>query len=210
MVWIVVYHLLFLLFLLDAMHPVCAQMPDLETGGPDAVNVLTMQRWSPYAAGIAIGLLSWLTFFLSNHPLGISSAFAKTFGIIEKAIRGTEVDDKLYYKHFPPTIDWEWMLVVGVFLGACLSANLSGNFHLEFLPATWVAAAGTNPLIRWLTAFAGGIIMGVGARWAGGCTSGHGISGTLQLAVSSWVAGICIFIGGILTALIFFRFFLGY
>jgi uncharacterized membrane protein YedE/YeeE len=42
--------------------------------------------------------------------------------------------------------------------------------------------------------------MGMGARWAGGCTSGHGISGTLQLSLASWVAAICFFAGGILAA----------
>ena len=43
------------------------------------------------------------------------------------------------------------------------------------------------------------------ARWAGGCTSGHGISGTLQLAVSSWIAAGCFFIGGIATAMLIFK-----
>jgi uncharacterized protein len=49
-------------------------------------------------------------------------------------------------------------------------------------------------------ALAGGILLGLGARWAGGCTSGHGISGTLQLSVASWVAAACFFAGGILVA----------
>jgi len=50
------------------------------------------------------------------------------------------------------------------------------------------------------------MIMGLGARWAGGCTSGHGISGTLQLSVASWVAAICFFAGGIVTAGLLFGF----
>ena len=202
--------LLVLFLLLGSVLPAYARTPADEAATEDTVNVFTMKRWSPYAAGIAIGLLSWLTFLLSNHPLGISSAFAKTFGMIEKGIRGKQAVHKPYYRRFPPEIDWEWMLVVGVFCGAGLSANLSGNYKLDFLPETWIAAAGATPVTRWFTAFAGGIIMGIGARWAGGCTSGHGISGTLQLAVSSWIAAICIFVGGISTALIFFRLFLGY
>ena len=57
------------------------------------------------------------------------------------------------------------------------------------------------------TAFAGfaGIVIAIGSRWAGGCTSGHGISGTLQLAVSSWLAAVCFFVGGIATALLLYR-----
>jgi hypothetical protein len=49
--------------------------------------------------------------------------------------------------------------------------------------------------------------MGMGARWAGGCTSGHGISGTLQLAVSSWLATLSFFAGGIVTALLLYKVF---
>ncbi len=60
------------------------------------------------------------------------------------------------------------------------------------------------PFARWIVAFIGGIVMGIGARWANGCTSGHGISGTLQLAVSSWLAAICFFIGGIVTAILIY------
>ena len=50
----------------------------------------------------------------------------------------------------------------------------------------------------------GGMIMAFGARLAGGCTSGHGISGTLQLSVGSWIAVICFFIGGIGVAMLLF------
>jgi len=50
----------------------------------------------------------------------------------------------------------------------------------------------------------GGITLGIGARWAGGCTSGHGISGTAQLSILSWVAAICFFIGGIASALLIY------
>jgi uncharacterized protein len=57
----------------------------------------------------------------------------------------------------------------------------------------------------YLVAIAGGIILGFGSRFAGGCTSGHGISGTLQLAVSSWISAIFFFIGGIITAHIIFH-----
>ena len=56
-----------------------------------------------------------------------------------------------------------------------------------------------------MAALIGGILIGLGARWAGGCTSGHGISGTMQLAVSSWLAVVCFFIGGVFTATLLFN-----
>ena len=166
---------------------------------------ITMTQWSPYAVGIGIGVLSWVTFLLSNKPLGCSTAFARTSGMIERYFRGEKVSEKPYYQKFAPEIDWEWMLVLGVVIGAFLSAVVSGDFALRWVPSTWEAAFGSVIPLRLIVAFAGGILMGFGARWSGGCTSGHGISGSLQLALSSWIAAVCFFVGGIATAMIIFR-----
>jgi uncharacterized membrane protein YedE/YeeE len=68
-----------------------------------------------------------------------------------------------------------------------------------------VAAFSAAALPRVIVALLGGICLGFGARWAGGCTSGHGISGTLQLTVGSWISAVCFFIGGIITALFLYR-----
>ena len=168
------------------------------------MNWLVMEQWSPYVVGIGIGLLSCMAFLVSDKPIGCSTAFSRTSGMIEKWLRGGIVAEKAYYRKFALSIDWEWMLVLGVFIGAFFSANLSGQFQFNWVPNRWVNVFGDTPLTRWAIALAGGIIMGIGARWAGGCTSGHGISGTLQLAVSSWLAVICFFIGGILTAALVF------
>jgi uncharacterized membrane protein YedE/YeeE len=166
---------------------------------------LTMGRWSPYAVGIGIGVLSWLTFVLSDKPIGCSTAFARTSGMIERLFRGNKVLEKLYYKEFAPRVDWEWMLVVGAILGSFTSAKLSGQFKLDWVPSMWEAAFGPRPVTRVAVALLGGVLLGFGARWAGGCTSGHGISGTLQLAVSSWLAAACFFIGGVAAAFFIFR-----
>jgi len=166
---------------------------------------LSMGRWSPYAAGIGIGLLSWLTFLLSDKPIGCSTAFTRTSGMVEGVFRGEKkVRRRRYYQKFVPSVDWEWMLVVGVLIGSCLSAILSGEFRVEWVPTTWSSAFGSAASVRLVVALLGGIVLGIGARWAGGCTSGHGISGTLQLVVSSWVAAVCFFIGGIVTAMLIY------
>lgn len=167
---------------------------------------LTETRWSPYLVGAGIGVLSWLAFVLSNKPLGCSTAFARTSGMLEKLALGREkVEAKPYYQKFAPVIDWEWMLVLGVVVGAFLSALLSGDFRWEWVPQMWAEQASASPAARWLVALIGGIFLGFGARWAGGCTSGHGISGTLQLAVSSWVAAACFFVGGIASAMLIYK-----
>ncbi len=166
---------------------------------------LTLERWSPYVVGIGIGILSWFAFVLSDRPIGCSTAYARTSGMLERLIRGKKVLEKPYYQKFAPVVDWEWLLVVGVVIGAFISAQLSGAFQVLWVPSRWAATFGTNPALRWLVALIGGFFMGLGARWAGGCTSGHGISGTLQLAVSSWLAAICFFIGGIAAAMLIFH-----
>ena len=166
---------------------------------------LSMKQWSPYVVGIGIGVLSWFTFLLSDKPIGCSTAFARTSGMIERLFRGSKVMEKPYYKEFPPTVDWEWMLVLGIAIGSFLSAQVSGEFHLRWVPGTWAVTFGHEPSLRVIMALVGGMLMGFGARWAGGCTSGHGISGTLQLSISSWLAAICFFIGGIATAKLIFR-----
>jgi len=159
-----------------------------------------MASWSPYIVGAGIGVLIWTTFLLSDRPLGCSTAYAKTAGMVESAISRKKSEAMPYYQKFAPTVDWQWMIIIGVLTGAFLSAYLSGTFTLLIVPPVFAAAFGTDPVIRSLVALLGGILMGIGARWAGGCTSGHGISGTLQLSLASWVAAICFFAGGILVA----------
>jgi len=169
------------------------------------MEFLRAEQWSPYLVGALIGVLSWITFVISDKPIGCSTAFARTGGMIEKIFRGQKTEERPYYKKFAPAVDWEWMLVLGVIIGAFLSACLSGGFLWQWVPGCWSETVGTGRFARWVPALAGGIIMGFGARWAGGCTSGHGISGTLQLAVSSGLAALCFFAGGIASAMLIFH-----
>jgi uncharacterized protein len=168
------------------------------------MNWLTTVRWSPYAVGIGIGVLSWLTWLISGKPIGCSTSYARTAGMIEKAVRGKQVEEKPYYQKVKPEVDWQWMLVVGMVIGAFAAAVLSDDFALIWVPSRWAAAFGDTMAVRLIVALLGGVLLGFGARWAGGCTSGHGISGTMQLAVSSWISAICFFIGGIIAAYVIF------
>lgn len=168
------------------------------------MEFLTEVRWSPYAVGVSIGILSWFSFFISRKPIACSTSFAKTSGMIEKLFFGKKVALRPYYQKIGLAVDWQWMLVVGIVIGSLISALLSGDFRWQWVPSIWESAFGENPFVRTLVALVGGVCIGFGARWAGGCTSGHGISGTLQLAVSSWISAICFFIGGILVAHLIF------
>jgi uncharacterized membrane protein YedE/YeeE len=166
---------------------------------------LTVVKWSPYVAGVGMGILSWFAFLFSDRTIGCSTPFARASGMIERLLRGDKVLQRPYFEKYRPQIGWDSMLVVGVLIGALVSALLSGSFRLTWVPDLWQQTFGDTPTIRLIVAFVGGILMGIGSRWAGGCTSGHGISGTLQLAVSSWLSVICFFAGGIATAMLIFR-----
>ncbi len=93
------------------------------------------------------------------------------------------VSKKPYYEKIKLDIDWQFMLVIGIVLGSFLSASLSGSFEAKWVPDIWAGTYGTSPLLRTAAAIIGGIFLGFGARWADGCTSGHGISGTMQLTL---------------------------
>lgn len=158
------------------------------------------QEWSPYGVGACIGVLSWFAFLVSNRPIGCSAAFIKFTGLVERAVTGCQSMNKAYYRKFVPALDWELMLVLGLGLGSLGAALLSGTFQWEWVSPLWIANVGPSAVLRALFAFVGGVVVIFGSRWAGGCTSGHSISGGLQLAASSWLATLCFFATGIVAA----------
>ncbi|MDZ7581669.1 MAG: YeeE/YedE thiosulfate transporter family protein [Deltaproteobacteria bacterium] len=161
--------------------------------------------WSPYLVGAAIGVLSWLTFYFSNKPIGASSFYAQLAGFLGQLIAPRHTASLTYFKDKPPQVGWGFVFVVAAIVGGAIAALTGGEFANEWLPPIWEARFGNSVALRAAVAFPGGLLMAFGARMAGGCTSGHGISGTLQLNVSSWIAVICFFVGGVAVALPLFK-----
>ncbi len=155
------------------------------------MNPLRKKVWSPYLVGAGIGVLSWLTFATVDRPIGITTAFEYSAALTEQAVAPQITQPYFEAKAKDgkvPKIDWEWMLVLGVFIGAYASAKMSGDRAPgEKVPPLWRWRFGYSPGKRYAGAFLGGLIMMLGARIAQGCTSGHAISGILQLALSSWI-----------------------
>lgn len=168
--------------------------------------LLTRPRWNPYAVGAGIGILSWLVFFLLNKPLGMSTEVSKWGGCVAALGTGWEaMTQNAYWASNTPKIGYSTVFLLATLVGATLSALMSKSFRIEAVPRVWRERFGDSAAKRFVGAFIGGALLLFGARMAGGCTSGHGISGTLQLAVSSWVFFIALFISGIITARILFR-----
>lgn len=163
---------------------------------------LSRTRWSPYLVGALIGALSWFAFGVSNKPLGISTEFSQAVQMTEQAVAPDHAAAIRYAKDYktPTKIGYGAMMLVGVVLGAFASSRLSGDHRVEQVPEMWSARFGPSKWKRYAAAFAGGAILMFGARLAGGCTSGHGISGSLQLALSSWTFFLAMFASGVVTA----------
>ena len=127
-----------------------------------------------YVAGPGIGLLLVAMYALGNEHLGISSTYLRT----AQAVVLRRV----------PAEAWKVRYFIGLFLGALLAAFLSGGPTLRsgYEPLLAVVPLALAPIVL----FFGGLLMGYGARWAGGCTSGHGISGSAALSPGSIVATI--------------------
>jgi hypothetical protein len=131
------------------------------------MNWLRKKQWSPYIAGGLVGLLSWFA-ILTVKPLGVSTTFARTAAMIERIFAPGHVGQLPYFTKYGPKIDWQWMLVLGILLGAFASSRLSGQFGTRFVPPMWTERFGTGKFKRWIVAFIGGILLMFGARMAGG------------------------------------------
>ena len=160
---------------------------------------------SPYLVGAGIGVLCWLTFYLASKPIGASSFYATVAGFIGKAVAPRHIGRLKYFKDNPPEIGWGFVFVLSAVAGGFLAAWSGGEFRNEWLHPMWTDHFGENSMgLRAVTAVAGGALMAFGARLADGCTSGHGISGTLQLSLGSWLTVAAMFVGGIVVAKLFY------
>jgi hypothetical protein len=186
---------------------VLLSLPSLASAADAGVDatIYDAPAWSPYLVGAGIGVLSWLTFYFSDKPIGASSFYATVAGFIGRLVARRHTEQLAYFKNKPPTVNWSFVFVLATIVGAGIAALTGGGFRDEWLPEMWRARFGDSILLRAAIGLGGGIVMAFGARLAGGCTSGHGISGTLQLSVASWLAVVCFFIGGIATAMLLFH-----
>lgn len=182
--------------------PAAARAADF---GADAANY-DGGAWSPYVVGAGIGILSWLTFWFSGKTIGASSFYATLAGFLGRLLAPRHTASLAYYKDHPPrAATWGFLFVASTILGGFLAAWSGGGFRNEWLHPMWVERFGADSIgLRAVTGIAGGMFMAFGARLAGGCTSGHGISGTLQLNVGSWLTALAMFAGGVAAAMLLY------
>lgn len=165
------------------------------------------KAWSPYAAGILIGLLQIPAFLIIETALGASSSYVTVGGFLASWIDPSILQIDYVARHLSASTKnwWQVALVGGIAIGAFVSMKLSGA-RRDAVSPIWARALGSaSPGRRYGVAFLGGFLMLFGARLADGCTSGHGISGLAQLSVGSTIAVAAMFAGGIATAIVLLR-----
>ena len=164
------------------------------------------ELWSPYVAGVLLGIVGVLAVWLSDSLLGASGAFENLAGLVGKAI-APKLFDNLYFNFImPPGITWGVILLVGVFFGGTVGALTSRTAKIRTMDdAEWKRIFGPQVWKRWLLLFVGAIILQYGAGIAGGCTSGLAISGGMLLAPAAFLFMAGMFASGILVALIVYR-----
>jgi len=169
--------------------------------------MLTRQAWSPYVAGVVIGLLQIPAFLLIETALGASSSYVTIGGMFASWIDPSILKIDYVARHVAATGKnwWQVALVIGIAIGAFVSMKLSGANRAAISPIWQRALGSTSPAKRYAVAFIGGFVLLLGARIADGCTSGHGLSGMAQLSVGSTVAVAAMFAGGIATAMLLLR-----
>ncbi len=179
--------------------------------------------WNWKTGGIALGLAIFLAVLLVK-PVGVSTQFVILDAIVADQLNPdliTRTDEGAwtstnaylaksngkYAKNAANPLNYSFVFVIALMVGAGISAWLRGGNGREDnrIPALWRANFGDAAWKRNLAAFAGGFIVLYGARLAGGCTSGHMMSGLMQTSLSGYIFTLGAFAAAIPVALMMYR-----
>lgn len=174
------------------------------------------------AGGLALGLVFFLAVLLVK-PIGVSTQFVILDGIIGHAVNAeliTQTDEGYtstnaylakshgkYASHVANPLNYSFVFVIAMMIGGFASVMLRGGIDREerSVHALWRANFGDSPAKRYLAAFLGGFIVLYGARLAGGCTSGHMMSGLMQTSLSGYIFTLGVFATAIPIAMTLYR-----
>ena len=151
--------------------------------------------WSSWVGGIAVGLFAVSLLWVTGKQFGCSSSYCHFWSPVSRL---------RFFRNAEFRLDsWRVWFILGVPLGGLLAALTSPGHELELSLSMGVMYDAVMPTELWqkvLLLFSGGICLGLGARLAGGCTSGHVITGVALLNPPSMLAGTLFFIGGLFVA----------
>lgn len=154
--------------------------------------------WPPLVAGLVLGLVLILTFVLVGNGVGASGTFASIaawlgFQVAPAATQSNGYLGPMVANGANPFASWIVVEVIGVAIGALLAAVSAGRFKIK----VDVGAGKIGVMPRLLLALIGGVLAGLGSRFAAGCTSGVGLSGTAMLGMAGFIFLIVFFVVGL-------------
>lgn len=161
---------------------------------------------NPYLGGILLGLVLFASFFLTGNGLGASGGMNRLVVFLQDLAAPEHVDQVPYLLEMAggnrnPLDNWVVFAIFGTVLGGFVSGWRNGRFKFETNRGPQVPVR-----MRWVMAFIGGSLMGYGARFARGCTSGQALSGGAVLSVGSWAFMFAVFGGAYALAYFLRRF----
>ncbi len=157
-----------------------------------------------WVGGILMAALVIFTFseWGGNRPIG-ASTYVPYFGYI---LFGMNPDNYPYIHEIEKAGAWEGVMLLGALIGGFfMSVFVTKTFRITVVPTLWKERKNTSVKSRLIWSFISGFMMIVGARMAGGCTSGHFLSGGSQLAVSSLLFGGIVMTTVIITGRVFYK-----
>ncbi len=145
-----------------------------------------MQPWPWWFSGVLIGLTVPLLYILTGQGFGISTSLQQVGAMCAPKSKLT------YFSEFNKRKGmWTFCFAIGIVIGGFVATRFLSAEPVEFLPEFYMSFGGAIRLL------VGGILIGFGTRYAGGCTSGHAITGISNLNWPSLVATIFFFVGGL-------------
>jgi hypothetical protein len=124
--------------------------------------------WNPYIAGALTGLLLIFSVWFTGKYVGASTTFVRSAGFIERIFDAERVAQMPYFIKEAPKIDWQFLFVIGIFVGALAASTTSRSFRWQAVPERWEKRFGPSVPKRAVAAFIGGAIAMFGARLADG------------------------------------------
>jgi len=158
--------------------------------------------WSPYVAGVGLGVTLLASYWVLGAGLGASGALVRFSAWLEHAVAPGHVEASAYFgewfrPHAPHVLRYYLMFMSGgVLIGGFISALGSRRINPCIERGPRISARG-----RLLFALCGGVLVGFAGRLARGCTSGQALSGTALLLSGSVVFLVSLFASAYLAGL---------
>lgn len=159
---------------------------------------------NPYLAGVLLGLVILLSFYLTNEGLGASGAFKRGVATVENVIAPSHVNsENSVFQHYvkngkSPMKNRLVFMIIGVFVGGFISGAINNRLKLKLEHSPKITSKK-----RAIAAVIGGVLFGIGASFGRGCTSGAGLDAMATLATSGFIVVGMIFGVGYLVAWFF-------